>query len=234
MSVGKLINLMSNDGSRYEFFMILSAQAVMGPLAIGIGVWLMYNRVGNAAFASFGTLVFLLSICSIGGYYVGKAREKVAKHADKRIKTLEETINSILVVKMYCWESFFLKKIIDSRKRFFSDRNIDQASLKNCVNSIYRISFSVDSEDFCPRNRTKTDNLIFLRKRETKYLNKRSVCLALAQTIIFFAPHIVTLVTFAVSIHYEDIRTFRASNVFSVFVLASVLSFYMRMMQGKG
>ena len=222
MSVGKLINLMSNDGSRYEFFMILSAQAAMGPLAIGIGVWLMYNRVGNAAFASFGTLVFLLSICSIGGYYVGKAREKVAKNADKRIKTLEETINSILVVKMYCWESFFLKKIIDSRKRFFSDR------------SIYRTSFSVDSEDFCPRNRTKTDNLIFLRKRETKYLNKRSACLALGQTIVFFAPHIVTLVTFAVSIHYEDIRTFRASNVFSIFVLASVLSFYMRMMQGKG
>lgn len=166
MSVGKLINLMSNDGSRYEFFMILSAQAAMGPLAIGIGVWLMYNRIGNAAFASFGTLVFLLSICSIGGYYVGKAREKVAKNADKRIKTLEETINSILVVKMYCWESFFLKKIIDSRKRFSSDRIKDQTTLKTDVNSIYRKLFSVESEEFRPRNRTMTANLLKKTRNE--------------------------------------------------------------------
>ena len=90
----------------------------MAPVAIFVGVWLIHNRVGNAAFAALGTLFFLMLATSLNGFFVGKARQKIAGYADRRIKTLEETINSILVVKMYCWESFFLKKIIDSRKRF--------------------------------------------------------------------------------------------------------------------
>ena len=88
----------------------------MAPLAISIGVWQMYTRIGNAAYVAFGTMIFLNIVCALGGYFIGKVREKVAEQADKRIKTLEETINSILVIKMYCWESFSLKKIIETRK----------------------------------------------------------------------------------------------------------------------
>ena len=93
-----------------------SFKAAMAPLAISIGVWQMYTRVGNASFAAFGALLFLSIICSIWGYYIGKVRQKVAKQADERIKILEETINSIMVIKMYCWERFSLKKINDTRK----------------------------------------------------------------------------------------------------------------------
>ena len=88
----------------------------MAPLAMMIGVWQIYTRVGNAAFAAFGTLIFLNMCCSLGGYFISKVRKKIVEQADKRIKTLEETINSILVIKMYCWESFSLKKIIETRK----------------------------------------------------------------------------------------------------------------------
>ena len=105
----------------------------MAPVAIIVGVWLIYNRVGKAAFASLGTLLFLMLATSINGLLVGKARRKIAAYADRRIKTLEETINSILVVKMYCWESFFLKKIIDSRKRFYISKVLRQ---ENCGEQI--------------------------------------------------------------------------------------------------
>ena len=77
----------------------------------------MYIRVGNATFAALGTLLFLNILGSICGYYIGKVRQKIAKQADERIKILEETINAILVIKMYCWERFLLKKINDRRKR---------------------------------------------------------------------------------------------------------------------
>ena len=36
---------------------------------------------------------------------------------------MEELINSILVIKMYCWESFSLQKVIESRKRFRTFQN---------------------------------------------------------------------------------------------------------------
>ena len=77
----------------------------------------MYTRIGNAAFVALGVMIFANILFSINGYYIGKVREKVAEQADKRIKILEETINSILVIKMYCWESFSLKKIIETRNR---------------------------------------------------------------------------------------------------------------------
>ena len=93
-----------------------SRKAAMAPLAISIGVWQMYTRIGNAAFAAFGMLLFLCILCSIWGYFIGKVRKKIASKADERIKILEETINSILVIKMYCWERFSLKKINDKRK----------------------------------------------------------------------------------------------------------------------
>ena len=80
----------------------------------------MYTRIGNAAFVALGVMILSNILFSVNGYYIGKVREKVAEQADKRIKILEETINSILVIKMYCWESFSLKKIIETRKRFYN------------------------------------------------------------------------------------------------------------------
>ena len=94
-----------------------SVKGAMAPVAISIGVWQMYIRVGNATFAALGTLLFLNILGSICGYYIGKVRQKIAKQADERIKILEETINAILVIKMYCWERFLLKKINDRRTR---------------------------------------------------------------------------------------------------------------------
>ena len=58
-SIGKLINFMSNDAQRYEFFARVVPFAIMAPFAITVGIWQIYSRVGNAAFVTLGTLIFL-------------------------------------------------------------------------------------------------------------------------------------------------------------------------------
>ena len=83
ISIGKLVNIMSNDASRYEMFMIIVAQAVIAPLAIGLGIWQIYNRVGNAAFAALGTLMAIAVFGTIVGRYAGLVRVKTARQADK-------------------------------------------------------------------------------------------------------------------------------------------------------
>ena len=168
-SVGKLINFMSNDAKRYEFFARCVPFAIMTPFAITVGIWQIYIRVGNAAFVTLGTLIFLTmarvdqiqwgscsrwpssvwcdirtsrkmtiemthstldflfiwllvfvssSVTSICGYFIGKIRRKTSGLTDKRIKTLEETVNSIFIIKLYCWEKFALRKIMKSRHWF--------------------------------------------------------------------------------------------------------------------
>ena len=83
ISIGKLVNIMSNDASRYEMFMIIVAQAVIAPLAIGLGIWQIYNRVGNAAFAALGTLMAIAVFGTLVGRYAGLVRVKTARQADK-------------------------------------------------------------------------------------------------------------------------------------------------------
>ena len=83
LSIGKLVNIMSNDASRYEVFITIVAQAVIAPLAIGLGIWQIYNRVGNAAFAALGTLMAIAVFSTLVGIYAGLVRVKTARQADK-------------------------------------------------------------------------------------------------------------------------------------------------------
>ena len=46
---------------------------------------------------------------------MGQLRVRVAKKSDERIRSMEELIGAIRVIKMYCWEAFCVKKIMKAR-----------------------------------------------------------------------------------------------------------------------
>ena len=115
-SVGKLINLMSNDASRYEYFLVFFPQGLFLPVALGTTMWYLYTKIGTAIFVTLGTTFFVCCVSVTCGFKMGAVRNLIAKESDARLRTLEEMINSILVTKMYSWESFALGKVIDKRK----------------------------------------------------------------------------------------------------------------------
>ena len=47
---------------------------------------------------------------------MGSLRSKTGQAADKRLTILEEMVSAIQVVKMYCWEKFFVAKLVDARR----------------------------------------------------------------------------------------------------------------------
>ena len=67
-----------------------------------------------------------------------------------------------------------------------------------------------------------------------EYLKQRAVLLGLGQATVFFAQHLTTVMTFLAVLYLEDVHLFKASNVFTIFTFAAVLSFYMRMFQCLG
>ena len=91
---------------------------------------LIYRRIGKAIIANIVSFILITAMgywsgvkghdtCTIESHTktvygpivchhqkVGKLRGDVARESDQRISHLEEMINSIQVVKMYCWESF--------------------------------------------------------------------------------------------------------------------------------
>ena len=61
-SVGKLINLMSNDASRYEYFLIFFPQGLFMPVAVGTTMWYLHTKIGAAIFATLGITALVCCI----------------------------------------------------------------------------------------------------------------------------------------------------------------------------
>lgn len=50
-------------------------------------------------------------------------RAKNCKKSDERVSVLTEILNSIKIIKMYCWEIPFTKKVSHLRKLVFDNNN---------------------------------------------------------------------------------------------------------------
>ena len=85
-SVGKLINLMSNDASRYEHFLIFFPQGLFMPVAVGATMWYLYTKVGSAIFATLGTVLIVCCTSVTAGFKMGSVRNKIAKESDSRLR----------------------------------------------------------------------------------------------------------------------------------------------------
>lgn len=64
VSIGKIVNIMSNDVIRYNFCLIVGLQGIMAPLVIGTSIYFIYLRIQDAAFVTLAGL-FAISISSI-------------------------------------------------------------------------------------------------------------------------------------------------------------------------
>lgn len=65
-TVGQMVNLLSNDLSRFDRGFILAHFAWIGPVQVTIGTWLLYREIGYAAL--FG-VAFLISFVPLQGIF---------------------------------------------------------------------------------------------------------------------------------------------------------------------
>jgi hypothetical protein len=68
----------------------------------------MFIAIGYAL-----VLLFVQSVCS---RLILHFRTKILQITDERVKIMSEIIKSMRIVKMYCWESAFSKKVRLVRK----------------------------------------------------------------------------------------------------------------------
>ena len=116
-SAGKILNILNNDLRRIDDTFICSCLAIQFPIFLGGTVYQVYDRLGLYPVLTvvFGILI-ALGCLYFQATWLGSLREKIAASTDSRCKAMEELISAIKIVKMYCWESAFLEKIIGFRK----------------------------------------------------------------------------------------------------------------------
>ncbi|XP_060775099.1 multidrug resistance-associated protein 4 isoform X2 [Neoarius graeffei] len=119
-TTGQTVNLLSNDVLRFDEVTIFLHFLWVGPLQAAAVVGLLWQEIGPSCLAGMAVLVFLLPLQSLFGKLFSKLRNKTAVLTDNRIRTMNEVVSGIRIIKMYAWEKPFAALINDLRKKEIS------------------------------------------------------------------------------------------------------------------
>jgi len=115
-SVGKVVNLLSNDVSRFDIVSVVLHYMWAAPLlAIIVGV-LLHIQVGRGGLIGMLVIAVVTPLQSWTGKLASKFRLQTAIRTDERVRLMDEIVNGIQVIKLYAWEKSFKKLIAFARK----------------------------------------------------------------------------------------------------------------------
>jgi len=113
---GSIINLMAVDAFKVSGICGYLHYFVNSLVMTFFAVYLLYNLMGWPALMGSLTIIFLLPINYHLSMRLGKYQNDMLKITDKRIQKLNETFQSIRIIKFFSWESKFEDDIMDIRE----------------------------------------------------------------------------------------------------------------------
>ncbi|XP_023582462.1 ATP-binding cassette sub-family C member 4 isoform X3 [Trichechus manatus latirostris] len=119
-TTGQIVNLLSNDVNKFDQVTIFLHFLWAGPLqAIAVTV-LLWMEIGISCLAGMAVVIILLPLQSCIGKLFSSLRSKTAAFTDVRIRTMNEVITGIRIIKMYAWEKSFADLITSLRRKEIS------------------------------------------------------------------------------------------------------------------
>lgn len=113
---GKIVNLLSNDVSRFDIVSIMVHSMWEAPLVALIIMYLLYTEAGYAALIGIIPVFCVVPLQSYTGKLSAIYRKQTAMKTDERVRLMDEIISGVQVIKMYAWEKPFEKLIKFARK----------------------------------------------------------------------------------------------------------------------
>ncbi|XP_065758084.1 ATP-binding cassette sub-family C member 4-like [Muntiacus reevesi] len=115
-TTGQIVNLLSNDVSRFDQVMMFLHYLWVGPLQAIAVTALLWMEIGMSCLAGMAVLIILLLLQSCIGKLFSSLRSKTAALTDDRIRTMSEVISGIRTIKMNVWEKSFIDLITELRR----------------------------------------------------------------------------------------------------------------------
>ncbi|XP_058898289.1 ATP-binding cassette sub-family C member 4 isoform X3 [Kogia breviceps] len=119
-TTGQIVNLLSNDVNRFDQVTIFLHFLWAGPLQALLVTILLWMEIGISCLAGMAVLIILLPLQSCIGKMFSSLRSKTAAFTDTRIRTMNEVITGIRIIKMYGWEKSFADLITSLRRKEIS------------------------------------------------------------------------------------------------------------------
>ena len=115
LSSGQIINLISSDVERFQLCGVFALYIFVVPFETAAILYFGYLRIGPLFFLGFISICSLFPLQYYGIKLGMQARSKAAKQTDVRLKLTNEAIQGARLVKLSCWENYFMDKIIHLR-----------------------------------------------------------------------------------------------------------------------
>ncbi|CAF1164650.1 unnamed protein product, partial [Didymodactylos carnosus] len=143
-TTGQVINLISNDASKFEDLGPYIYYLWGTPLETLIVFGFIWNNIGIPTLFGYAVLVLLVLIQLVFSKIFTTYRKNTVKWTDERIKVIHEILVSCQIVKMFSWEESWENVVCDARKNEFN--SILKASRLRAINmSIFFSSLSLIS-----------------------------------------------------------------------------------------
>ncbi|XP_020772820.1 ATP-binding cassette sub-family C member 4-like isoform X1 [Boleophthalmus pectinirostris] len=116
-TTGQIVNLLSNDVNRFDEVTIFLHFLWVGPLQAAAVVGLLWAEIGPSCLIGMVVLMFLMPTQTMFGRLFSKFRSKTAILTDSRIRTMNEVVSGMRIIKMYAWEKPFAALVSDLRRK---------------------------------------------------------------------------------------------------------------------
>ncbi|XP_060715255.1 ATP-binding cassette sub-family C member 12 [Tachysurus vachellii] len=116
VTVGEMINVLTSDGYRMFEAMLFGTFLLCIPILLIVCIIYSCYILGYTALIGIVTYLIFIPVQFLTGLLIRVFRKKTVSVTDKRVRTMNEVLTCIKLIKMYAWEESFEKKIIDIRK----------------------------------------------------------------------------------------------------------------------
>ncbi|KAJ8929219.1 hypothetical protein NQ314_018098 [Rhamnusium bicolor] len=116
-TIGQMVNLLSNDVSRFDFATKGVHFLWLTPIETVVVMYLVYAYVGPTGLAGAFFLLLFIPFQMYMGKKTSQYRLRTALRTDERVRLMSEIITGIQVIKMYTWEKPFAKLVEISRRK---------------------------------------------------------------------------------------------------------------------
>ncbi|KAM9493789.1 ATP-binding cassette sub-family C member 12 [Clarias gariepinus] len=117
LTVGEMINVLTSDGYRMFEAGLFGTFTICIPLLLIVCIIYSCYILGYTALIGIVTYLIFIPIQFFIGLLIRVLRKKAISVTDKRVRTMNEVLTCIKLIKMYAWEESFEKKITDIRKK---------------------------------------------------------------------------------------------------------------------
>ncbi|KAJ3266799.1 Canalicular multispecific organic anion transporter 2 [Chytriomyces hyalinus] len=115
-STGQINNMLAADTNHIMWFISMIFSPLGIPVKIAIALYLLWDQLGAACLGGLAIIILAFPLQGLIGKFELRAYDLKQSRADARIEVVNETLNSIKLLKLFGWDVLFHQRVSHARQ----------------------------------------------------------------------------------------------------------------------